>query len=241
MKDKELESLFRETPELEPRAELKNEILARAESELLEKNNTKRKIVPLYKRMKMWIPVAACLVLAVLVLGGLWGLNNEQYQTIYIDVNPSLSVSFNRFDEVSCVEYLNEDAQKSFENIELEGLEAEVAMETIISTLENEGYFENEANILLSAENDSLKMLEKLKNHAEKIKGNQKYKVSTQSLTKEEKEEAKENGVSPGKYRTIMEIIELEPGYTVEELNNLTMAELNALYKSLTKPNKKGF
>jgi len=72
-----------------------------------------------------------------------------------------------------------------------------------------------------------------------KIKGNRKYKVSGQALSQEEKEEAKESGISPGKYRIISEIIELCPSYTVEELKNLPMAELNKIYKNLAKPSKK--
>jgi len=167
------------------------------------------------------------------------GLNNEAYQTIYIDVNPSVAITLNRFERVNGVEYLNEDARDVFEKTELEGKSAEEALEEIIAVLDTEGYFEDEACIYISADEKAQETVDKLTSHAEKIKGNRKYKVSGQALSQEEKEEAKESGISPGKYRIISEIIELCPSYTVEELKNLPMAELNKIYKNLAKPSKK--
>ena len=237
MTDKEFESLFKNEPQLVPRAELKEEILARAQAEL--EKSKKKKQSPFYKRLKVWVPLAACIMLAVLVAGGMIGLNNEAYQTIYIDVNPSVAITLNRFERVNGVEYLNEDARDVFEKTELEGKSAEEALEEIIAVLDTEGYFEDEACIYISADEKAQETVDKLTSHAEKIKGNRKYKVSGQALSQEEKEEAKESGISPGKYRIISEIIELCPSYTVEELKNLPMAELNKIYKNLAKPSKK--
>ena len=241
MTEKEFEGLFKNTPELEPRAELKDEILARASKELVKKDGSKSKITsasPL-KKIRLWIPIAACLVLVLLVAGGAFGLSNEKYTTVYIDVNPSVAISFNRFDKVSHVEYLNADAKTALDGVELEGESSEKALEAVVAAYDRLGYFESEAEMLISAEDDDQELLHRLKSHAEKIKGNKNYTVVTQSLTQEEKEFAKEMGMSPGKYRVISEIIEKDDSYTIDELKSLSMAELNKISKSLEKSNNK--
>ena len=238
MTEKEFEGLFKESPELTPRAELKNEILARAQKELEQKSSdtTVTEIKPKpshFKRLKIWMPIAACLVLAVLVFGGVRGLNNEEYQTIYIDVNPSVALMLNRFDNVSGVEYLNEDARRALEGVDLNGLDAEVALERVVDALDSQGYFENEAVLCISGDENSQELIGRLKNHAERIKGDKKYTVSTQAISQNEKEEAKDMGISPGKYRVIKQIMEISSQYTFEELKELPMYELNKLYKEL--------
>lgn len=240
MTEKEFERLFIESSELEPRAELKKEVLDRAKKEMEQKSIAKKPKAPIFKRLKVWIPVAACLALAILVLGGVLVLQNENYQTVYIDVNPSVALNLNRFENVVGTDYLNDDAKAALENVSLEGKSAEEALEVVIECYDKLGYFDTEAQLYISTDEGAEELLEKLKSHAEKIKGNKKYTVNSSALSKEEKEEAKESGISPGKYRIITEIIELAPQYTFEELKNLSMSKLNEILKGLTKPNKKG-
>ena len=58
-------------------------------------------------------------------------------------------------------------------------------------------------------------------------------------LIADEREEAKEHGISPGKYKVISEIIGANPEYTVEDLKDKSMAELKDLLPKADKnPNK---
>ena len=100
----------------------------------------------------------------------------------------------------------------------------------MITAYYEEGYFDSNAEIYISAvseknKNDD-KLLAKLSERAEKIKGNRNYSVSTTKLTAEDRAEADEYGISPGEYRVISEIIEKHPSYTVEDLKDKSMAEL---------------
>lgn len=240
MTDKNFEALYKNSKEIEPRQELKDEILARAYKELEASSNTteaKKKPSP-YKTLKLWIPIAACLMLAVLVLGSAFGLKNEKYQTIYIDVNPSVEIYLNRFERVSGVEFLNDDAKKALSGIKLKGLSPEEALESVVTSYDAHGYFGSEAELYISAidKNDkSAKLIERLQGHAEKIKGEKKYNVNTCKLTKEDKQAASEAGISAGKYRVISQIIELDSSYTIEDLKDKSMSELERLKKSLNK------
>ena len=245
MTDKELEKLFENDLSLAPRAELKNEILERAYAEMdsqeaQRENGTKVKsATSLFKRLKLWVPIAACLLLAVLVTAGLWGASNEEYQTFYIDVNPSLEISLNRFDNVSSVKYLNEDAENALKGTDLIGCSPEEALETVLNAYDKHGYFDGEAELYISVLDEngesSQELLNRLKSHAEKSKGNRKYNVNTCTLSKEDRENAQKHDVSPGKYQIISRIIEQSPDYSVEELKDFSMSELKKIEKELKK------
>ena len=246
MTDKNFEKIFKQSEEITPRADLKNEILAKAKQEMsttaIQKEKKSPRISPFAKRL---MPIAACFVFVFILIGGMLGLGNENYQTVYIDVNPSVALNMNRFGKVSSVEYLNEDAEKALNGIKLNGLSAEEALEKMITAYDENGYFDSNAEIYISAvseENKNAdKLLAKLSERAEKIKGNRNYSVNTTKLTAEDRAEADEYGISPGKYRIISEIIEKHPTYTVEDLKDKSMAELkNMLTNGIGKDNGKG-
>ena len=231
MTEKDLERLIFESEEITPRADLRNEILIKTKQEMaasaIKKEKKAPRISPFAKRL---MTIAACFVLAFILIGGMLGLGNENYQTVYIDVNPSVALNVNRFGKVSRVEYLNEDAKKALNGIKLKGLSAEDAFEIMITAYDENGYFDGNAEIYISAVSEKNKnadkLLAKLSERAEKIKGNRNYSVNTTKLTAEDRAEADEYGISPGKYRIISEIIEKHPSYTIEDLKDKSMAEL---------------
>ena len=234
MTDKDFEKLFKESEEIKPRAELKNEILAKAKQEMATTVIPKEKRSPRISLFaKRLMPIAACFVFVFILIGGMLGLGNENYQTVYIDVNPSVALNVNRFDKVSSVEYLNEDAEKALSSVKLKGLTAEDALEKVIDAYDDAGYFENGAEIYISAVSEKNKnydkLLSKMQERAEKVKGKRGYSVNVNKLTAEDRTEAKEYDISPGKYRVISEIIEKHPNYTVEDLKDKSMAELKKL------------
>ena len=231
MTDKDLERLFKQSEEITPRADLKNEILAQAKQEMaitaIQKEKKSPRISPLAKRL---MPIAACFVFAFILIGGAFGLVHEDYQTVYIDVNPSAALHMNRFGKVSSVEYLNEDAENALNGIKLKGLSAEDALEQMLDVYEDEGYFDSHADIYISAVSEKNKnydqLLSKMQERAEKVKGERGYSVNVNKLTAEDRTEAKEYDVPPGKYRVIEEIIEKHPNYTVEDLKDKSMSDL---------------
>ena len=246
MTDKDFEKLFKESEEITPRADLKNEILAKAKQEMattaIKKEKSSPRISPLAKRL---MPIAACFVFVFILIGGMLGFGNENYQTVYIDVNPSVALNINRFGKVSSVEYLNEDAKEALDGIKLKGLSAEDALEKMINAYDDAGYFGNDAEIYISAVSEKNKnydkLLSKMQERAEKVKGERGYSINVNKLTAEDRTEAKEYDISPGKYRVISEIIEKHPNYTVEDLKDKSMAELkDMLTNGMGKDNGKG-
>ena len=239
MTDKEFEKLFENNEALTPRAELKNDILAKAKQEMSAK--PKKAYHPSSFR-KIFAPIAACFVFAVLSVMVFLGLRAENYQTVYIDVNPSVELQINRFGKVSDVVYINDDAKLALDGVNLKGKTAKAALEKIVDAYDSAGYFSEDAELYISAvekNKKTEKLLDELSDHAEKIKGNKKYTVNVSKLTKADKEAAKEHGISPGKYKVISAIIESNSEYTIDELKDKSMAYLKDLLpKSENKPSK---
>lgn len=242
MAKKNIKRLYKDDAELDLRGGLKNEILSRATKELslnsnlvTEKNLTKGQNF----HIKKWIPVVSCFAFLIICLFGYIVIFNEEYQTVYIDVNPSVAIKLNRFERVCGVEYMNDDANEVLNGTDLRGRSASDALEVVISLYDSAGYFDENAEIYISAvsykNKNSDKLLEKLRNKAEKIKGNKNYSVDTAVITKEEKKLSEEAKISPGKYSVIMQVIEKYPEYTVEDLKDMKMSEL----KKLLNKNKK--
>lgn len=233
MTDKEFKELFTKSEELTPRAELKCEILKKATAETsAQANNTEKRASKHLSFRKAFAPIAACFVLAVISVIVFFGLKGENYQTVYIDVNPSVELQINRFGKVSNVIYVNEDAEIALSEVKLKGKSAEAALEKIIGAYDESGYFNEDAELYISAidkNQKTEKLLEKLSEHAEKIKGSKKYTVNVSKLSKEDKVTAKEYGISPGKYKVISAVMEEHPEYTIDELKDKSMAYLKDL------------
>ena len=232
MMDRDFETLYKSSSELEPSSDLESKILLRMEQEMEKKSEHEKSLPrrPLWKRL---MPFAACLLLVLGLFGGFWTLGGENYQTVYIDVNPSVALHVNRFGHVSEAECLNADAKKALNGIDLVGLSAEDALEKMLEAYVAAGYLEKDAELHISAvaeKNKNVdKLLDKLAERAERVKGNKSYEVKTSKMSAEDREQAAEYGVSPGKYRVIAEVIEKHPEYTVEELKDLSMAELKGM------------
>lgn len=237
MTDKEFKQLFTNSKELTPRAELKNEILEKAKLEMSSKKAARPRSLK-----RILAPIAACFVFAVLSVVIFASLRAESYQTVYIDVNPSVELQINRFGKVNEVVYHNTDAEEALDGVKIKWKSAESALEAIISAFDTAGYFDTEAELYISALDKNGKtddLLEELSECAEKIKGNKKYNVNTSKVTKEMRETAKAEGIAPGRYKVIAAIMEEYPEYTLDELRDKSMSELKDLLPKANDKNDK--
>lgn len=234
MTDKELLELYKNSNELMPSPDLKSKIISRATVELNGRKKAKNVQVRGIRLRKL-LPIAICCLVLLSMIGAMFGFKYENYQTVYIDVNPSISISINRFDYVNGFDCINDDAQELIESTSLKGLKIEEALEKVIELFDEKNYFDEQADLYISVSSKSdksaEKLLAKLCKKAEQVKGNKKYSVNTEKLTKEEKEDAKELGISAGKLRVIKQVIEKYPNLTIEDLKDKTMSELKNMLK----------
>ncbi len=246
MENKEIEALLSNDKSLEPRKELKDIILKRAKEVTPDPKPTqeinKKSKGPFVKRLILAV------AMLVLVIGSVFtslGLYNEEYQSIYIDINPSVELVVNRFGTVNEAIYHNNDAKKLFKDVKLTGMSAEESACIIVDKLNEGNYLTEGSEIYISAlskrDADTKNLLDKVLKKATKHAQEKGYKAEFKngSVTKDDIEKGKEFGISPTKYNLIKRIIEKYPSYTVEELKDLKMNELNKIYNGKSNNGKK--
>ena len=243
MTEKNIEKMLEESGGLDTSHLCKDDILAKAKQKIYfgstaEEPQKEKGFIGFFSSKKRLIPVLAGVALAFTICVGSIGLYNENFQTLYIDVNPSVALKLNRFERVIGVEFLNDDAKALLSNVKLVGTNASDALDTVLTACTTAGYVQPNSEIYISTtskqEKDAEKLLEKLKGHAETKKGTaETYSVNTYSAKKDEKKNVEHSSVSPAKYKLINEIIEIDSSYTFDFLKNKSMGELHQILNSL--------
>lgn len=189
-----------------------------------------------------WIGMAAAFLL-VFTLGitSLMLNTGGTGATIALDVNPGIELTVNRKNKVESIVATNDDGTAILENLNLEGAELSHAIETVVTSLLNEGYLTTDANsILVSVNSGSEKKAISLQAQiSEKITrmlsdNGVEASVLTQTVSKDNGEIsalADEHNMSAGKARLINELVTKDGRHTFEELSRLTINELSILLR----------
>ena len=81
--------------------------------------------------------------------------NGRVESVIGIDVNPSIELSVNRNDKVLKAEPLNSDAEEILDNMDLEHVDVDIAVNALIGSMVRHGYLSDLDNaILVTVAND---------------------------------------------------------------------------------------
>ena len=179
---------------------------------------------------KLFLPAAACTLL--IFLGGYW-LYFVPTAEISMDINPSIELDVNRFDRVISVEGWNDDGKELARSLDIWNLEYSEAVnrilenETVADLLSDDGIL----TIAVVGENED--------QTAQILSGVQSCTAGEKnaycySAAPEEVEEAHKLGLSYGKYRAFLELQELDPSITAEEIQNMSMREIRNMIQSLT-------
>ncbi len=203
--------------------------------------NEKKTRKPIH-RWKIWAGAAAA---ALLLAVGLWGYNaNYAIDSIIgIDVNPSVELRINKAEEVVKANALNNDAQIILDDMNLKGVDLDVAVNAIIGSMLKNGYIDELKNsVLISVENDNAAKGEALQQRlaaeieqllsASAISG----AVLSQTITDDQslQQLADTYGISVGKAALIQNILKQDTTgmWTFEGLAGLCINDLNLLSAS---------
>lgn len=172
---------------------------------------------------------AACL-LTVLSAGGVW-LYLTPTAYISIDINPSLEFGINRFDRVVSVESFNDDGQDLAEQLDIRYMDYSNALEQLLSEQTVQTYLADGAFMSVTvACSDDEKSSQILENVESCTTGQS--NISCHSANMEEINEAHSAGLSVGKYRAYLELKELDPSVTIDDIRDLSMREIRDLINS---------
>lgn len=198
-------------------------------------------VIVLQRRMR-GIALAAAACLCLVLTGG--GAYHYQYQNrqvdsvIGIDVNPSVELSINRKNKVLSAEPLNADAREIMSDMDLEGVDLNVAVNAVIGSMVTHGYLDDLENaILVTVSNDSIKKASQLRTSVvgdieKTLEENQVQAVvyDQQVIELDEmKELAGQYDISYGKAYFLKELIDQNQELTIddmEELSSMTMEQI---------------
>ena len=93
------------------------------------------------------VPVAAALAI---VIGGLFGfLNYSTQSVIAFEVNPSIEVAVNRSEKVLKLETRNVEAEQVVGDMDLKGVDLDIAVNALIGSMVRNGYIDEINNSIL--------------------------------------------------------------------------------------------
>ncbi len=236
MKNKDFENMLKNVKPVMPSEGFKKRVLESARRIPVTECKKINKFGVIMRRYAAAFAVLCLTLVATLTLLGFYG---ENYYEVYVDVNPSIEVTVNRFGVINGVNYINDDAKAVFKDVELKGKKPEDAITDITYALNNGGYLKNDSEVFISGYSDSgadvKKIVEALYYRAYDISAENGYgaTVMTGEFTEEQRKEALDKNISPLKYSMISELLKLDDGYTVSELSDLSMKDLNNIYEAL--------
>ncbi len=170
---------------------------------------------------------------------------------VYMDVNPSVELSFDAQNRVVSCKAGNEDAQIVLKNLKLEGVERNTALAAVMGSMYMNGYLKADSNAVLisvdsaeGAENTETVLME-ITNEINEVfsTSDMTCSIIAQSVEccQELQQRAEGYGVSVGKMYLVDKLIEavdfLEPA-DAEGLTQLSVCELNLMYISYADENK---
>ena len=197
---------------------------------LAEKTHHYKKATSVRRRYHVY--AAACVCLMFVLLGGQW-LYFEPTAEISIDINPSIELSVNRFDQVISVNEFNEDGQALSNAADLkyknyvEAIEQILHHDSITTLLSNDEIMT--ITVVGSDEQQATKILSGVA--ACTASRNNTYCYFARS---EDVAAAHDVGLSCGKYRAFLELQLLDPDVTPEVVQGMTMREIRELIESIS-------
>ncbi len=205
-----------------------NELKEKTKEFIFQKTNGYSKVrTGTYKYL---VSVFACAVL--LFIGGHW-LYFTPTVEISIDINPSIELEINRFDKIISLESCNADGQELIKTLNVKFKDYSEAMnqifrsEDIISLLEKDEIMT--IAVIGSGNTQSEKVLSNLQSYTE-----EKHNTYCYYAHSEEVENAHESGLSCGKYKAYLELKEVNPDITVDDIHHMTMREIRNMIDELS-------
>ena len=175
-------------------------------------------------RMRL-VPALACCLLVLLAGWGGYHTYFTPSAIISIDVNPSLELGVNRFDKVVSVEGYNEDGAALADAIDVKYMDYTQALTHILDSDAFAPYASEDAAVSIavfgSDEQKSSEMLSQVEACTAGYRNTHCYADNIEVAAA-----AHEARLSCGKYRAYLELHELDPAVTPEDVQGMTMREI---------------
>ena len=201
----------------------------RASTQRFLREARRKKSVPLVQTPR-FAAVMASLLVCVLCLGGFSYLN-APVSYISIDVNPSIELTLNRLHRVVSAEAFNDDAQIVLQDVEVKGMAYTQAIDALLESAAMQPYLTDNAVLSFTVAADSKRTEELLLTGIGECAGCRQYRGLCASADEGLIREAHQNGLSFGKYRVYLSLLDSGVTITLDECREMSMAELRSMMR----------
>lgn len=186
-------------------------------------------------------------VVAVSSLGGGVYAHAKTTPVAYIslDINPSVELGVNTFDQVVSAEAYNADGEKVLEGTNLIDSDVDNAVSTVVTNAITDGYVKEDGTSAIEItastdkENVADKLKESLKESVEKTLKNNNIEavVETENIALARRDEARKLGITPGKLNLIQKLQVLDPAISIEDYKSSSVKDIQKKAIELKKMN----
>ena len=160
---------------------------------------------------------------------------------VTIDVNPSIELEVDENDLVTFSRPLNVEAVLILEDLNLTGQPVNDAIDTIVATITENGYLDDDENqVMINAVNeDPVKeeaLNDKIEDHVKSMQ-----KVHVKGISESTREAAQSHNVSAHKMSLIEDVMLLDDSITIKEAKNLSIKALNEMKRNYSLEEINGF
>lgn len=174
--------------------------------------------------VRRFAAAAACFALAVVGGTGYWAYFSPTC-AISIDINPSVELAVNRFDKVISIEGIGADGDALAETLDVRFLSYTDALDCLLENPTVEDYLAQDEILSIAVAGDNQGQADAILAQAETCAAGA-SNIYCHAASTEEIEQAHEAGLSFGKYQAFLELQELDPSVTAEDVQGLTMREI---------------
>lgn len=187
--------------------------------------------------------IAACFCLIALAGGTYTYQNGKVDSVIGIDVNPSVELSVNKKNKVLSAEPLNEDAKNIMQDMDLKGVDLNIAVNAVIGSMVTHGYLKDLDNaILVTVSNDSVSKAKSIRSAVvndiqDTLEKKQlKAVVYDQQVIEEDevKKLADEYQISYGKAYFLKELISQNSSLSMSDMKEMASLTMEEIAKVIT-------
>jgi hypothetical protein len=199
----------------------------------------------LIMKRKIALALSGALILS-LGGGGFAYAKTTPVAYVSMDINPSVELGVNTFNEVVSAEAYNEDGEKVLEGTNLIKTDVDKAVSTIITNAINDGYVKEDgtSGIEITTASDKEKVADKLEETVKEVvnktlEDNEvDATVEAERVALQRRDEARKLGITPGKLNLIQKLQELDPAIKVEDYKSSSVKEIMKKTNELRKANK---
>jgi len=195
-----------------------------------QKTEVKNRNWAMKKIIVSTVALAACAVLAV---GG-YAYCSTAVNYVSFDINPSIELGINAFNKVVSVEAYNDDGSDLILETDVIGMPIKQAINLLVKEAVDQGYMADDGSTVISVtaesnnEEDAADLQEESEDGVSEalLTKNIQAIVYANCSSLELRTKAKELGISPGKYKLIAILCELDPSINPEDCRYMKITDI---------------